>query len=143
MIYQIAYWSKAALPMSQNELNKLQTTSQINNQNKGITGLLLYANHTFFQLIEGPYQAVAELYQIIAQDQRHYDLTLIGQWTTPQRQFTNWDMVLKQLPPPADYPGFQHLTHWRDNELTKNKDALRRLLISYSNLSDLKLDKMM
>jgi hypothetical protein len=48
----------------------LSQADQLNNQN-GITGLLVYSNEHFFQLIEGEKNKILELFEKISNDQRH------------------------------------------------------------------------
>ncbi len=135
MIYQIAYWSKASLPMSQSELKKLELQCLSNNQGSDVTGYLLYGHHTFFQFIEGPYKAVQALYQEILGDKRHFDVKKIGEWCMPERQFANWAMGFTVLDNPEVYANYHHLLNWRSTELVHNKDAMRRLLLEFSNLA--------
>lgn len=137
MIYQIAYWSKAKIPLSQSELTQLAEHAKADNLTHKITGFLLYGHHTFFQIIEGNYEQVAALYQKISADNRHHQLEKIGEWCVAERQYSNWAMGFAQLAHPNQYHNYQNLHNWRSEQLTQNKDAMRRLLLEYANLHQL------
>ena len=49
----IAYSSSAAVPFSEGDLLELLTRSRENNTAKGITGLLLFKEGKFLQVLEG------------------------------------------------------------------------------------------
>jgi hypothetical protein len=50
---QVSYISRSSHPMSAAELLSILMSSRENNQASGITGMLLYGNGTFLQVIEG------------------------------------------------------------------------------------------
>lgn len=137
LIYQIAYWSKASIPMSQHALNNLAANARHNNKQANITGFLLYGDNTFFQIIEGQYSDVERLYQKICLDDRHHSPKKIGEWCLDTRQFNHWAMGFEQLSKPTCINQFAYLDRWRENTLTKDKFAMRRLLLSYANIAEL------
>ena len=63
---QLLYTSKAVNPFSDDEVKKLLETARLNNSKKSITGMLLYCNSNFIQLLEGNEQDLAELFHIIS-----------------------------------------------------------------------------
>ena len=68
-----------------------------NNAARGITGMLLYANGSFFQVLEGPEATLEQLFAKIAADPRHQRVTRIIQESIPQRAFADWAMGFSQL----------------------------------------------
>lgn len=120
--------------MSQSELTQLAEHAKGYNFAQKVTGFLLYGNHTFFQIIEGTYPQVQSLYQKISTDNRHHQLQKIGEWCMPERQYSHWAMGFEQLANPNDYQNYQYLSSWRSEQLTQNKDAMRRLLLEHANL---------
>ena len=100
----IIYASSAVKLFTEEEILELLEKSQQNNEKSGITGMLLYHDGNFIQVIEGPNEAVVELYNTIKKDRRHHHVTLLGQDPIPERQFANWTMGfrnLKKLSPEA------------------------------------------
>ena len=63
-----------------------------NNPAKGITGLLLYHNGSFMQIIEGEKENILALYEVIRQDLRHEHVQTIVAGEQDGRKFPNWAM---------------------------------------------------
>ncbi len=71
MRYAIAYISNRSPSVSDKDVDLvLSQADQFNNQND-ITGLLVYSDENFFQLIEGEKDKVIQLYKKISKDTRH------------------------------------------------------------------------
>lgn len=94
---QIVYGSSAASPFSKSELIGLLTQSRAKNSRLGITGMLLYKDGNFLQVIEGDEAAVRQLFGSILQDGRHRDILVIDESTVSERQFGNWSMAFRNL----------------------------------------------
>jgi hypothetical protein len=62
----IFYASAAVRLLSESEIVELLEVSQTNNAREGVTGMLLYNNGNFIQVIEGPDTAVLSLYDKIS-----------------------------------------------------------------------------
>ncbi len=69
------------------------------NQQNNITGMLLYAEGHFIQVLEGDEPAVLETYQRIWDDPRHHYITLLHADPVPKRCFGGWSMGFKHLGP--------------------------------------------
>ena len=68
-------------------------TSRQFNQARYISGVLIYHNDRFLQVLEGEKSVVEELYyEHIAKDKRHIELNLLTQGIAEKRAFRNWDM---------------------------------------------------
>lgn len=91
-ICQILYRSQATVPLSNPQLLELLQRARRANAEQQITGLLLYSEGHFVQLLEGPPAAVKSLYARIARDPRHNRLELVRQALVPARQFAEWSM---------------------------------------------------
>ena len=63
-----------------------------NNQKNGVTGMLLYADGNFLQVIEGESAAVQETFQHINQDTRHSNITVLLEEPLDARHFSQWSM---------------------------------------------------
>ena len=74
----------------------LESSVRRNRQN-GITGMLLYAEGHFMQVLEGGEAAVLETYQRIWDDTRHHYVTLVHADAVAQRCFERWSMGFRQL----------------------------------------------
>ena len=52
----------------------------------GITGQLIYTDHSFVQYVEGPPAALDALWRKFGRDPRHYDVELIARFPLAQRR---------------------------------------------------------
>ncbi|HEY5718903.1 MAG TPA: BLUF domain-containing protein, partial [Gammaproteobacteria bacterium] len=62
-LYRLIYVSSATVELSLVQLNQLLQRARTKNAALEITGLLLYCDGSFLQLLEGPQGAVEQLYR--------------------------------------------------------------------------------
>jgi hypothetical protein len=75
------------------ELERLGELAAAKNKEIGVTGFLMASGGLFYQVIEGPAEAVDGLYAAIEEDERHTDVLVLGTVDdAPKRQFPNWSM---------------------------------------------------
>ncbi|HOC67349.1 MAG TPA: BLUF domain-containing protein [Candidatus Hydrogenedentes bacterium] len=74
-------------------LQDILCTSQKNNQECGISGVLCYDPAFFMQVLEGPRDTVNEVYARIAADTRHKSLTLLEYTEIEKPLFGDWTMA--------------------------------------------------
>jgi hypothetical protein len=86
------YSSRAPRAFSPREISDLLEASRRNNATRGITGMLLYVDRSFFQVLEGDEAAVDSTFQVIAADSRHTRITQIIREPIPYRSFGEWTM---------------------------------------------------
>lgn len=94
---QITYISSETRPMLQEDLDDILCKSRKNNIELGITGMLLYANKTFIQILEGEEKSVNDLLRRIKKDPRHRDFRLVSKKEIKQRQYLEWSMGFKNI----------------------------------------------
>ena len=78
MLKRIKYVSRFDSPLSSAEIEQIGEQSQANNERLGLTGLLMASGGMFYQVLEGPADAVDQVYAKIQQDSRHTDLLLLS-----------------------------------------------------------------
>ena len=93
---QLLYLSNAKPELKQEELDSILRVSRENNPSRDITGLLVFANGVFIQVLEGPRKAVHKLFEIICDDTRHQDVAILGEYTGQERIFAKWSMGFLQ-----------------------------------------------
>ncbi|MBI5268986.1 MAG: BLUF domain-containing protein [Burkholderiales bacterium] len=86
------YASVATAPLATGELGQLLAAARAKNRRLGITGMLLYVDGCFFQVLEGPLAAVDGLYEQIRVDPRHAGVTQIVRESVAARAFDRWTM---------------------------------------------------
>jgi len=94
-LYSILYTSKSNAGGSDSEIFKIIEKAQIKNASLGLTGMLLYIEDSFLQVIEGEEENVKELIDVIRHDPRHYHFNVILQGRVKERSFEKWRMGLK------------------------------------------------
>jgi hypothetical protein len=67
------------------------------NQRNEVSGMLLYADGNFLQVIEGEPQAVQETFERIRKDPRHRNVTVLLEEPLSEQHFSQWSMGYKQL----------------------------------------------
>jgi hypothetical protein len=96
-LFHRIYTSVATRHFSELELAELLSQSRTANAAKSITGMLVFAEGNFFQVLEGPEEAVARLYTIIHADPRHTRITEIIREPILKRAFGEWTMGYSRL----------------------------------------------
>ncbi len=93
----IIYISAAYKLMDEDELMDILTISRINNARKSITGILLYGEGTFIQVLEGDQNDLEQTYAKISCDNRHKGLIKIADAELNARNFPGWSMGFRSL----------------------------------------------
>lgn len=97
------YISRAVQSFATPELAELAEKSAINNAERGITGVLLYGNGRFMQLLEGSSSAIEDLYlHKILLDERHTECQVLLNTPCRERLFPDWSMGKMMIPQGAD-----------------------------------------
>jgi lipopolysaccharide biosynthesis regulator YciM len=104
----ITYASSATQRFSEEDLKALLIKARDNNTKLGITGLLLYKDGNFMQTVEGPEEAVHELYKKINADPRHGHILKLLEYEITERSFSTWEMGFRNLSGPdvKEIPGY-------------------------------------
>lgn len=84
--------SSANQLMGNEELSALLSEARSFNSAHAITGMLLYENGNFMQLLEGQKETVLELYSRIQSDPRHHNIYTIAQGEQAEKSFADWSM---------------------------------------------------
>ncbi|MBB1518888.1 BLUF domain-containing protein [Pseudomonas sp. SR9] len=92
MLVRLTYASRALNGVSSQLIREILEASQRNNPRKGLTGILCCNADIFLQVLEGPRAAVNELYNFLADDQRHKGLTVLDYEEISVRRYANWSM---------------------------------------------------
>lgn len=92
-MYHILYISFAPQHQSAQALVDILQVAQKNNSACGVTGLLLYDDQVFLQLLEGQTEDVTRIYNKILKDPRHAQVTVLSEGEYDgARLFPEWKM---------------------------------------------------
>jgi len=111
-LVELSYLSEAITDMSFLGLMRLLESARIFNQKNSITGILLYDNQQFGQIIEGEYVNVMRAWKRIQEDKRHHRVELLEIREITERSFPEWllrfyggETLIRDYPALADMVG--------------------------------------
>ena len=106
------YASAETSRFDSSELADLLRHARNNNQRLGLTGMLLFSGGSFLQVLEGDADVVDAMYERIALDTRHGQVTLIIREPIAKRSFNDWSMGFFEIAHDdlAQMEGFQAVT---------------------------------
>ncbi len=96
-VFQLLYASGAVGDLKDSELAEILRVSRSNNSQLGVTGVLLHANGTFIQVLEGDAAVVRTLAGRISRDPRHRNYMVLLEKESDSRAFAEWSMGFKKL----------------------------------------------
>jgi hypothetical protein len=98
MLQRIKYVSQFSSDLSEAEVNRIAEQAARRNAERDVTGVLMTAGGIFFQILEGPPEAVTEIYDRILADERHTDVLLLSSEVgLSGRLFPDWSMAKADL----------------------------------------------
>lgn len=104
ILFHLIYVSRAARDIGSPNLIEILTASRARNAEMGVSGLLLFSEDSFIQVLEGGQTAVENVFASIARDPRHHGVTVLVREPIKNRNFSGWSMGFERLPnglPPA------------------------------------------
>jgi viroplasmin and RNaseH domain-containing protein len=111
-LIHIVYVSFSKKSLSEEEILKLLTEVRAKNKAQDVTGLLLYNNEAFIQVIEGQKNTINKLFEIIKKDTRHENVVKLLEEPVESRAFPDWSM------------GFQKITQKETSEIRGFSDFM-------------------
>lgn len=96
-LIHLIYCSSSKHAFSRSELSILLIKARRRNTQLGITGILLYSDGSFFQVLEGERDTVDLLFEKISGDKRHKNVTVIIRESIPKRAFGDWTMAYSDI----------------------------------------------
>lgn len=91
-LIQLVYASAATRQLSTEDLDEILDAARRNNGAAGITGMLLYHEGSFLQVLEGDPEVVDALFERIEGDPRHTDAMVLLRAEVEERGFERWRM---------------------------------------------------
>lgn len=110
-LIHLVYVSFSKKQLSELELDELLCEIRPKNLANNVTGLLLYNDEIFIQIIEGTPKIISRLYEKLQRDSRHTNVVKILEEEISQRSFPNWSMGYQKLTKEesSDLPGYTDL----------------------------------
>lgn len=110
MTYQVIYSSQATRPLTEVDLEAILADARAGNEQRGITGALVFIDGVFLQVLEGEKSDVLDLMRHIASDTRHSAVKVFHAAEIEAPTFSSWrmaqvDATAEQLATWAGLPG--------------------------------------
>ena len=88
-LHRVVYMSTAVGVLRADELDRIYLRAKSANAAADITGLMLFYEGVFLQVLEGPTAGVTSLMERIRRDRRHSGVTVLESGAVTQRSFAN------------------------------------------------------
>lgn len=100
---QLVYTSSASdRYVDRSGLEDILKSARKNNALNGVTGLLLFRDGSFVQFLEGPVEAVEEIFDRIQEDDRHRGVIVVLRRPIEHRDFRDWKMGFRDMTEPLE-----------------------------------------
>ena len=96
-LVRLIYVSSASHTLSDAELDEILASAARHNKPANLTGMLLYSDGSFMQVLEGETENVDAIYAKICQDRRHHSIVRLCTDPIDERDFATWSMGFKRL----------------------------------------------
>lgn len=97
MLYHLIYVSTAVAPMSEADLLQLLCQSRAHNKRNRVTGMLLYKDGHFMQVLEGQENQVRKTFGRIERSVKHKSIDILRAELIQNRNFPDWTMGFKDM----------------------------------------------
>lgn len=121
-MHKLLYVSSTKRDFPQQQLEEILAVSRTNNAAQNVTGLLLYIDGGFLQVLEGEADVLRRLYAKIEKDTRHWDVRVLLDQVA-SRNFGEWSMGFKAPRTGGPDEGLVEITESAVRGLIKPGDA--------------------
>lgn len=136
---QLIYISTATINFRRPQLISLLMEARSRNARLGITGMLLFCEGNFIQVLEGSKEAVQEVFSSILEDTRHTGIIVINETEVPQRSFADWTMGFENpgIDSISSLPGYEDITseNFRQKLEQANENYVMQVLASFEDIA--------
>lgn len=94
MLSQLIYTSQAHEDLTPEALQAIASAAARNNARVDVSGLLIYDQGCFLQVMEGEDPVILALFQRLKKDTRHSNMVKLIHEPIAQRRFAKWSMGL-------------------------------------------------
>ena len=132
-LHALMYSSLADPDLTPADINRILDSARRYNQQHAITGLLLFQEGSFLQVLEGDRKQISQLFEKkLMHDSRHYSVSLFHDRPLVERQFRYWHLAFSDLNKPTAGLSLPHREFLRGKhglyELTSNTSRALELV---------------
>lgn len=137
LILQIVYVSTIGKELIHSkEIDTILIKSRANNTRNNISGILLFRNGIFIQLLEGPIEIVDKTYEKIQKDPRHIQVTELARIYGGARIFSSWDMAYKEVDDSCDLKIINEIFSWNSKISQTHKISNQQIIKMLSSFRE-------
>ncbi|MBK0054202.1 BLUF domain-containing protein [Stenotrophomonas sp. S39] len=96
-LHALAYQSTLPCALAADSIDELLIDAMARNQALSVTGILLFDGHRFFQYLEGPEEAIYQVFSRIEAATRHGNVVVQFDQAVSARYFRTWSMVCRSV----------------------------------------------
>ena len=96
-LHCLIYTSIASQKMTDEDLKAILEKARPHNCQLQITGMLLYQDPFFMQILEGEEDIIQQQFERIAKDSRHHKVSIIYKKSIDERNFSDWTMGFNKI----------------------------------------------
>ncbi len=112
MLKTICYISDSKEYESLEKLNALYSKAKINNAKHNITGVLIYKNQNFLQVLEGEQHIVNKTFKRISLDPRHKNIFKVINTQVEQRIFEDYNFGFTIINNKSEFKNLTNYLNW-------------------------------
>jgi|UniRef100_UPI00404830CE hypothetical protein len=112
-MYQLIYVSSATEAFTREKFLDLAFVMSSENTKTGITGMLVFKDGNFMEVLEGEESAVKALFSKISVDPRHTLVSVIQESAISTREYSSWAMTFYN-PATGQYDHVGSPIQWQD-----------------------------
>ncbi len=131
MRYAIVYVSTVSNNLEKREIEKILSSSKTWNNQNNITGLLLFSDGNFFQIIEGEKVMISKLFEAIKEDKRHHNIMQIFGKDIHKEAYDGYDSDFVSEKADYDPEKFQHYLNQMKVLEVSAQAAVRNILKAF------------
>lgn len=112
MLKTICYISDSSRDVSADLLTELYSKAKSNNSKNNITGVLVYKNHNFLQVLEGSQDIVDQTFDRIKNDSRHSNIFKVINTNIEGRIFEDYNFGFTVIDDKTEFKNLYEYLDW-------------------------------
>ncbi|AXT58236.1 BLUF domain-containing protein [Aquimarina sp. AD1] len=120
----ISYVSTASRFLTNSDVNELFEYVKVNNNSLKITGILMYSDGNFFQILEGEKKLIHDLFKKILLDSRHYDIIKIFDHEMTKPSFSKYNSNFSTINKRSEH---SELQQFLEKEKSNNPETFKSI----------------
>ena len=129
--HSLCYVSSAKETLSSNDLEHLFSVNKRNNTDLNVSGILIYSDGNFLQILEGEEQKIQNLFHKISQDARHNNIIKLIDTSIESRVFDDYEHGFIVITNSKKRMQLESYLHWLKEAELGNVDKVIRIVENF------------